>query len=130
MTRFKSDKLDIQKSIEEVFQFISDLNNLKEIMPDPVRNLKTTTRTCAFSVEGIPPIKLKIIKLDPFKLIELINEDEKINFKLFFNLIKTQNSCTVQIFFESQLNMMMELMLKKPLINFLNILVKKLSEIK
>ena len=60
MTRIESQQLKISKSTETIFNFISDFNNFKDLMPDSIENLETTQDSCSFTIKGMPTIKLKI----------------------------------------------------------------------
>jgi hypothetical protein len=58
-------------------------------------------------------------------------EDGKLPFELKCCLEKVdEEKCQAQFLFNAELNMMMKMMVEKPLTNFLNLLAEKLKEIK
>ena len=129
MTRIESQKVSINKSAEDIYHFISDFNNFNALMPSSVEDLKTTTDTCSFSIKGMPTISLKIGEKTPFSLVSMVADGGQIPFSLNCSLEEDGENCQAQLFLEAELNMMMKMMVEKPLTNFLNILVEKLGNI-
>ena len=41
MTRMESHKVDVNKSTEEIYNFISNFNNFNQLMPSTVQDLET-----------------------------------------------------------------------------------------
>jgi len=129
MTRIESQKVAVNKSAEEIYNFISNFNNFNQLMPNSVQDLKTTEDTCAFSLKGMPTIRLKIGDKTPFTHVSMVADGGQIEFSLNCSLEADGDNCKAQLFFEAELNMMMKMMVEKPLTNFLNILVNRLKEI-
>lgn len=98
-------------------------------MPSTVQDLKTTEDTCSFCLKGMPTIRLKIGDKTPFTNVSMVADGGQIEFSLNCSLEADGDNCKAQLFFEAELNMMMKMMVEKPLINFLNILVDRLKEI-
>ena len=75
---------------------------------------------------------MKIIDKTPFTKITISSNGKvPFEFKLFVLLTETgANSCVGQLVFESELNMMMKMMVEKPLGNFFNMLAQKMKDIK
>ena len=130
MTRIESQKVTVNKSAEELFNFISNFNNFNQLMPSSVQDLETTKDTCSFSLKGMPTIHLKIGDKKPFTHVSMVADGGQIEFSLNCSLEEDGDNCKAQLFFEAELNMMMKMMVEKPLTNFLNLLVDKLREIK
>ena len=57
------------------------------------------------------------------------NHEGKLNFKLNFYINKIEDYSTLKIIFEAELNIMMKMMVEKPLKNFLNNLIEKIKSI-
>tara|TARA_B100000900_G_scaffold285120_1_gene244350 strand:- start:5220 stop:5612 length:393 start_codon:yes stop_codon:yes gene_type:complete len=129
MTRIESQQVDVNKSAEEIYNFISNFDNFEQLMPSSVEDLKTTENTCSFSIKGMPAICLKIGEKTPFTHVSMVADGGQIAFSLNCSLEANGNNCKAQLFFEAELNMMMKMMVEKPLTNFLNILVDRLKEI-
>ena len=60
MATFKSPEVIVNKSAEDFFNLIGDLNNLKSIMPAQIEGFKSTTTTCSFQMSGMPEVSLEI----------------------------------------------------------------------
>ena len=129
MTRIESQQIAINKSAEEIYNFIINFNNFEKLMPSSVEDLETTEDTCSFSIKGMPNIHLKIGNKTPFTNVSMVADGGQIEFKLTCSLETDGNSCKAQLFFEAELNMMMKMMVEKPIKNFLNILADRLKEI-
>ncbi|MEC8610521.1 MAG: SRPBCC family protein, partial [Bacteroidota bacterium] len=85
----------------------------------------------SFTIKGMPTIHLTISERIPFSHVKMEAKDGKLPFCLSCRLEKIDDSsCQAQFVFEAELNMMMKMMVEKPLTNFLNLLAEKLREIK
>ena len=61
--KFKSPIVKSKLSCEEIFNKISNLNNLKEILPKEISEYNSTSDKCSFKIENLPKINLKIKSL-------------------------------------------------------------------
>jgi len=132
LTKIESEKVEIENSTENIFNYLSDFNNFKELMPPQVTNWQSTTDDCSFTINGMATIGMKIMEKNPHSKIT-INSNGKVpfEFKLFVLLDKvTDNKCIGQLTFESDLNPMLKMMVEKPLGNFFNMLAQKMRDIK
>ena len=129
MERFKSTKVIINKTAEELFNKIGDLNNLKEIMPPSITNFQSTQTTCTFKMEGMPQINLEITERTPFSKISLSAKDSQIPFSLDCIIFEKENRCEAYLEINAELNMMMKMMVEKPLNKFLELLASKMKNI-
>tara|TARA_Y100000589_G_C27146889_1_gene627216 strand:+ start:1102 stop:1494 length:393 start_codon:yes stop_codon:yes gene_type:complete len=129
MTRIESQQVAINKSAEDIYNFISNFKNFEQLMPSSVEDLETTEDTCSFSIKGMPTTRLKIGEKTPFRHVSMVADGGQIEFSLNCSLEEDGDNCKAQLFFEAELNMMMKMMIEKPINNFLNILVERLKEI-
>ena len=130
MTRIESQQVEVNKPAEEIFNFISNFNNFEQLMPSSVQDLETTEDSCSFSLKGMPTIRLKRGENNPHTLVSMVADGGQIAFSLNCALESAGDNCKAQLFFEADLNMMMKMMVEKPLTNFLNILVERLKDLK
>ena len=132
MTKIESEKVEVNSSAENIFNYLSDFNNFQKLMPPRVTNWTSTTEDCSFTINGMATIGMKIIDKAPFTKITISSNGKvPFEFKLFVLLTETgANSCVGQLVFESELNMMMKMMVEKPLGNFFNMLAQKMKDIK
>ena len=131
MSLIESQAVTINKSNEEIFNFISDFTNFAKLMPPQVQDVKISQDSCSFGIQGMPTINLKIFERLPFSCVKMKAEDGKLPFTLSCTLESVNKTqCIAQFHFEAELNPMMKMMVAKPLANFLNLLSEKLKEIK
>ena len=131
MTRIESDKTSVNKSSEEVFNFLSNFNNFQKLMPEQVTNWQSTEDECSFTIAGMASLGMKIAEKKPYELIKVIRHgNAPFDFTLECLLNeKTQSESEVQLAFNADLNPMLKMMAVKPLTNFLNLLVQKLKDL-
>ena len=132
MTKIESEKVEINNSAATVFNYLSDFNNFEKLMPPQVTNWTSTNEECSFTINGMATIGMKIIEKTPNTKITITSNGKvPFEFKLYVLLTETDaNHCTGQLTFESELNMMMKMMVEKPLGNFFNMLAQKMKDIK
>ena len=129
MATFKSPKVTVNRTSEDLFNKVGDLNNLKEIMPPSITNFQSTQTTCSFKMESMPEINLEITERTPFSKISLSAKDSQIPFSLDCIIFEKENKCEAYLEINAELNMMMKMMVEKPLNNFLNLLASKMKNI-
>jgi len=130
MTRIESEKRNINKSSEIIFNFLSNFNNFETLMPDKVVDWKSDKDTCSFTISGLASLGMRIIDKTPNSYIKIIDEG-KVPFKFDFiiNIIEKNKSSEVQLIFDADLNTMLKMVAVKPLRNFLNMLLDELQAI-
>jgi hypothetical protein len=130
MTRLESDKVTISKTAKETYDFLSDFNNFKKLMPEQVVDWESTRDECSFTIKGMASLGMKITERVPNSLIKVVKSgNAPFDFGLTCVIDDLQNHCAVQLYFDADLNPMMKMMASKPLLNFLNLLVNKLKEL-
>lgn len=130
MTTVTSNKKQITASAETIFAFLSDFNNLEELMPSKVVNWSSTLTSCAFTIEGMAHLNMAFGKNIENEKIEMISKGKNpFDYDLSTNITKVDDTkCEVNIVFNADMNAMMAMMAKKPLQNFVDILVERLQE--
>ena len=81
-TKIESRTGKINGLTESVYNFLSNFNNFKNLIPpDKVKNWKSTEDSCHFTVDGIGETGIRIIEKQPFSLIKISGEEgSKFNF--------------------------------------------------
>ena len=130
MTRLESDKVTVNKTAKEVFEFLTDFNNFQRLMPEQVTDWKSTADECTFTIKGMATLGMRIKEKIPYTTI-VIEKNGKAPFDFFLTcqLEDKQSQCEAQLFFDADLNPMMKMMASKPLTNFLNLLCAKMRDI-
>ena len=127
MEIFTSPEVIVNKSAEDFFNKISDLNNLQEIMPSQIENFKSTDETCSFEIQGMPKIELEICEKIKFSKVSLNAKNSPNPFKLNCFIKEKENQCQARLEINIEINMMMRMMIEKPLTQFLDVLSHKMQ---
>lgn len=131
MGKYTSKIGKINKSDELIYNFLTDFNNLKAVIPqDKVREFEATEDTCKFKIEGVGQAGLKIIEKEAFKLIK-ITSDGKSPFSFFFwiqlkPIEDSENVTAIRLTIDANLNPMMKMMVGKHLQNGLDSMVDQI----
>ena len=131
LTKLESNITEINNSPEKIFNFLCNLNNFEKLMPEQIINWKSTEDSCSFTIKGMTNLSLCISEKIPFsKIIIIPGNNAPFSFNLICQLEETKTNYTAaQIIFNAELNMMMEMLAKRPLQNFINMLASKLKEL-
>ena len=127
MATFKSPEVIVNRTSEDFFTKVGDLNNLKDIMPSSIQNFESTESTCSFKMKGMPALNLKLGEKAPFSKIVLIAEGSQVPFSLDCFITEKGSQCQARLEINAELNMMMKMMVEKPLTQFLDVLATKME---
>ncbi len=132
MTSIQTDKKIIAASAEIVFNFLVDLNNFNQLLPqDKVEKWQSTSDQCSFSIKKMAAIGLKLQGSEAPKLVHLVSTDIspiKFDLKCVINPV-SDVTCEACMHFEGDINMFMEMVVKAPLTQFFNYNMHKLQEV-
>lgn len=124
----KSKKNIVQKSQQELFAYLTDLENFKAILPDSLEEFSVAGDSFKFALKGMPAIRLAFDQKQEFDLLKLKATSDKLPVFLSCKLVAiNDNQTEAQLFFEGDVNPMMAMMLKKPLQNLLDVLAEKMG---
>ena len=131
MLNIESDNSEIGTSSEKAFTFLCSMNNWQELMPQQVTKWESTADSCSFVLGGMATIGLRINEKVANSVIQLKSEGKSpFTFDLKVQLNETgPETCTVQLFFNGDMNPMMRMMAEKPLTNFFTYLSHKMRGI-
>ena len=131
ITNFKSPEVTANISAQELFTRFSNLNNLKDFVPEDIEEFQSTEDSCSFKVSKLPKISLQMIEKVRFNLIKLQSKDNQISFDLNCKINENpgQKKCQVTLEIDIELNFMMKMMVEKPLNQFLEKLSAQIKKI-
>jgi carbon monoxide dehydrogenase subunit G len=126
-----TEKKTVSKNIKDVYEFVIDLKNFEQLMPDSIDKFEVLDNdTFLFALKGMPQIVLKRKSQQPFNKLVLAAASDKLPFTLTVDIdSKNDNETDVMLSFEGEFNAMMAMMIKTPITNFMNALSDNLSEI-
>jgi predicted DNA-binding ribbon-helix-helix protein len=132
MIRLESKIGKINNSEEEAYNFLSSFDNFQKFIPeDKIQNWQATENSCRFKIEGIGETEMKIIEKEPFKLIKIAGEESgEIEFNFWIQLKQiAENDTRIKLTIQAHINPMFQVVVKKPLKNFLDTLVEHIEKI-
>lgn len=128
MTRIESDSVTVAKTSREVYDFLSDFNNFRKLMPEQVTNWNSTSEECSFTINGMATLGMRIIEKTPHTMIKAVKHGSApFDFTLTCVIEDKGPECSVRLVFDADLNPMLKMMAQTPLTNFLNLLVQRLK---
>ncbi len=131
MTKIESVKGELNTSKSNVYDLLSDLNNLKEFLPaDKISDWESDGKTCSFKVMGNYTIGLELDESSTVDHIKL-NSSAKSPFPFTLNIHNSElggEKTEAQIICEAELNMMLKMMVQKPLKNLFDYIIQKAEQ--
>ena len=129
MTTIESKHVDVKAPVQEVFDFLSDMNNFKELLPqDRITNWESDTDYCSFKVQGTYKIRLDKAGAEaPNKLFLKSGEGSPFAFTLDVNLEEQSGATHAYQICKADLNPFIKMMVEKPLKNLFDYIADRLN---
>lgn len=110
-------KVLINKPINEVFEFLSDLNNHQQLMPENIYNWSSTKDEARFTIQNMAKLAIKISSITENKeIIATPTEEVPFALELKWTLNDDGNGQTEAVHaISADLNMMMKMIVAGPL---------------
>lgn len=127
----ESSKKTVNKSSKELYDFLTNVENFRQIMPSSIEKFEADDNSFVFAIKGMPEIRLVLKEKEPNKKIVLGAASSKLPaFTLTAKIDDVSESqSAIQLFFEGDLNPMMSMMLKGPLTKFIDSLSEKMEHL-
>lgn len=130
MTKYESRIGVVKQSDEKIYNYLSDFNNFKDIVPsDKLKDYQSTEESCSFTIDGLGRAGMEIIEKKPNELIKITgDEDSKLNF-FFWVQIKqvAEMDSRIKLTIKAELNPMLKMVASKPIQSFLDKLIDQLE---
>lgn len=125
----ESQKVTLNKSTEETYNFLSDVKNFETLMPENISKFEVLGEDkFLFALKGMPEIVLKKKEMVPHSKIVLGAAGGKLDFSLVGHIIEVDaNTSEVQLSFEGEFNAMMAMMIKGPISKFIETLATNMQ---
>jgi hypothetical protein len=129
MAIFKSEEVTVNTTSKSLFDFLSNLNNLEELMPlDKISDWESSEDQCSFKIPNLGKIGFKHDSFTEPNQIKLVSiSDKPFSFEMNFNIADNDTLANAQIIVDADVNMMLKMMVEKPLTAFFNGIAKKLE---
>ena len=129
--KLESPKVTAEKSQQEMFTFLTNVENYEQIMPSSKEKFEVITEdSFLFQLKGMPEIRLKIIETKEPELVILGSTSDKFPFTLNTHIAKAgTDQSEVNMDFEGKFNAMMSMMIKGPLKKFITALTENIGKL-
>ena len=127
----ESQKINVDKSPEDVFNFLSDVKNFESLMPENISKFEVLEEDkFLFALKGMPEIILKKKEVVSPNKIVLGAAGGKLDFTLIGNIVKvSETTSEVQLQFTGDFNPMMAMMIKGPISKFIETLATSIPKV-
>lgn len=124
-------KKTVQKNEKEVFEFLTDLKNFEKLMPENIDKFEVLSDDrFLFALKGMPQIVLERKEQIEYNKLVLGAASEKLPFTLIADIVSlNENESEIALSFNGEFNAMMAMMIKTPITNFMQTLMKNLDKI-
>ena len=126
----EGNKVTVNKSAEELFQFLTNLSNFEQLMPESIQKFEVDGESFIFGLKGMPEIRLVLKEKIAFSKIILGAASSKLPFTLTANIDAVDDTTSeAELIFDGEFNAMMAMMVKKPLTKFIETLTDNLAKL-
>ncbi|MDC1324569.1 SRPBCC family protein [Flavobacteriaceae bacterium] len=128
--KLESPKVSLEKPAQEVFNFLTTVDNFKQLMPENISKFEVLDADkFLFALSGMPEIVLKKKSMEPPHTVVLGAAGGKLDFSLTAKIESISASQSdVQLTFEGDFNPMMAMMIKNPITKFIETLAENIPK--
>jgi len=133
ITNFESRTGTVSCSAAEVFRFVTDVRNFEQFIPEgTINNLVADRESCSFNVAMIGKVSFRLAEKKEFSRVVFEGDAlSKEDFRLILEITHDgTNPVQVKVFVAAVLNPMLKMMAKKPIEQFLELLVDEMENFK
>jgi carbon monoxide dehydrogenase subunit G len=130
---FKSRTGKLNCSIEEVFNFVTDIRNFERFIPEgKIDGWQSERDSCSFSVPMLGTVNVELVEKEMYKKVvfngnALMNND----FSMELDILKNVNGIAeVKVLLNADINPMLKMMATKPISQFLDKLIDEMERFK
>lgn len=132
-TNIESNKVTINASQEVVYIFLTDFNNIKELLPqDKISDWKATVDQCSFKIQNaaiIPLVKDSVVPSNKINIKSGEKSPFPFTLEVFINPLDGGKGCEAHMEFEGEINAFLKMMVVKPLTNLFNYMAQRMQEV-
>ena len=115
MTVFESN-ININQPVEKVYQFLSDLNNHQQLMPENIYNWTSTQDEARFTIQNMAKLALKVSSRVENQEINIIpSEEAPFAIEMKWTILPNGDATKANFIVSADLNMMMKMLASGPL---------------
>lgn len=131
MTRIESKKVIVNSSQQEVFGFLSDMNNYELLLPKKsISDFKSDKKTCSFKIQKTYKLVLEHVGGTEFNAINIKSGDGS-PFKFTLDVDLAEGISTeAQLICNADINPFLKMMVQKPLNNLFDYMADRIAKVK
>ncbi len=129
--KIESKKVEVSASQEEVFNYLADLNNFKNLLPlDRIDDWDSNSDYCTFKVQGTATIDLKTKEKNPNSRL-ILESGDKSPFPFTLEIILEEIEGGTRAFqkVDAKVNPFLKMMVEKPLSNLFDFIADRLVKV-
>ena len=132
MIVINSKEVSVNCPIEECFDFLSNMNNYEQLLPeDKISNWESTQDKCNFKLLNVYTLELIHDHSTENKIIHIKSGPASpFSFDLDLYLNPVKNSTTAQLKCNAKINPVLKMIIEKPLNNLFDYMAERLAKIK
>ena len=121
----------VDKPLDQVYQFLADLNNHEQLMPDNIYNWSSSTDEANFTIKNMAKLALKVSeRVENVEIICTPVGETPFAIKLSWKIESIDvNQTKASFVIDAELNMMMKMVASGPLQKLVDHQVNKLKDI-
>ena len=131
-TTIDSKRVEIAAPAEQVFNYLNDFNNIKNLLPqDKISDWTSTTDQCSFKIQNAAVIPLVKSEVEPHSKINIVsgnNAPFPFTLEIFINN-KADMKTDAYLHFEGEINAFLKMMVMNPLTNLFNYMADRLKAV-
>ena len=122
---------ELNLPVAQVYQFLADLNNHQQLMPENIYNWSSTADTASFTIQNMAKLAIHISeRVENEKLTAIPTEKPPFDLSLQWTVTDNGNgTTTAKHIISADLNMMMKMLASGPLQKLADYQTKKLKEV-
>ena len=126
--RISSKEEQIKAGKMALFDFLGDLTNYEQLMPEQITDWDAEKDRFRFSVPGMTEIGMKLSEVKRYERIVLLPDGKApFDFSLSFIISTDDDIQRVQIIFDAEMPAMFSMMAKRPLQNLIDHMIGSLN---
>jgi carbon monoxide dehydrogenase subunit G len=130
ISNFESRPGKLTCTAEEVFNFVTDIRNFEQFIPQgTINNWQAERESCSFSVSMLGTVNFRLAEKEMYNKVVFTGDALKKNdFSLVLHISDTaRNPAEVKVSLNADLNPMMKMMAAKPIGQFLEMLINEME---
>ncbi|MCT4579844.1 MAG: hypothetical protein N4A35_00380 [Flavobacteriales bacterium] len=131
MTKIESKKVVVNSSQQEVFEFLSDMNNYELLLPKKnISDWKSDEKTCSFKIQKTYKLVLEHVGGTTYNQVN-IKSGEGSPFKFTLDVNLAEGAATeAQLICNADINPFLKMMVQKPLNNLFDYMADRIATVK